>query len=301
VAPASEALADHDVSRALIASGVRRDRTPDALAGDDVVVTGGSEGIGHAVAAELTGRVRRLTLLARNADKLRRAADALRCEWLATDVRDLSAAAADRLAGASLLVCCAGEITPGRATELAPADYQRQMDVNFIGAVNCVAAALPSMLARRRGTVVLVSSTAALLGVYGYSAYGATKAAIANYAASLHAETAGTGVRVVVAYPPDTETPGLRRERSLRPPETEALAGAIAAQPAHRVARRLVDGVAAGRTRITFDATTAALIAYTGLLDRAFAAYGARKLRRLAPATTIAPHPVAPLGKEDPS
>lgn len=260
---------------------------PDAFGDDDVVITGGSEGIGYAVGALLVGRSRRVTLLARDPAKLTRATATLHCDGIATDVRDLSAEATARLAQCSLLVCCAGEMTPGRAGELKPADYQRQMNVNYIGTVNCVAAALPRMLARRAGTVVVFSSTAALLGVYGYSAYGATKSAIASYAASLRVELAGTGVRVVVAYPPDTETPGLVRERALRPPETEALAGTISVQPAGLVAQRLVSGVARGRDRITFDPTTAMLVAYNSLLDRLFSRYSAvvigraRRTRRI--------------------
>ncbi|MBV9090620.1 MAG: SDR family NAD(P)-dependent oxidoreductase [Mycobacteriaceae bacterium] len=259
-------------------------RTLGAFADQEAVITGGSEGIGYAVAAELAGCARRLTLLARDPEKLKRAAASLRSEWLAADVRSLSEVASSRLAQASLLVCCAGEMTPGRAAELTQADYQRQMDINFVGAVNCVRAALPHMVGRGGGTIVLVSSTAGLLGIYGYSAYGATKAAVANYAACLRAETASTGVRIVTAYPPDTETPGLRRERALRPAETEAIAGAIAAKSAQQVAARLVRGAARGQTRITFDATTAALVGYSSVIDRLFTAYSARRLRRIGAA-----------------
>lgn len=250
----------------------------DTFADDDVVITGGSEGIGYAVAAELSGRCRRLTLLARDPHKLAAAAQSLRCEWLATDVRRLSEEATGRLAQASLVVACAGEMTPGRATELMAADYQRQMDINFVGTVNCVRAALPHMVATGTGTVVLISSTAALLGIYGYSAYGATKAAVAHFAASLRTESSGTGVRVILAYPPDTETPGLQRERALRPAETEAIIGTIAAQPVQRVARRLVEGIARGRTRITFDPLTAALVGYRSVVDRLFETYCALRL-----------------------
>jgi 3-dehydrosphinganine reductase len=269
----------------------------DAFGDADVVITGGSEGIGYAVAALLVGRAGRVTLLARDPAKLARATSTLDCDGIAADVRDLGAEATSRLAQCSLLVCCAGEMTPGRAGELDPADYQRQMDVNYVGTVNCVTAALPSMLARRAGTIVVFSSTAALLGVYGYSAYGATKSAVASYAASLRVELAGTGVRVVVAYPPDTETPGLVRERALRPAETEALVGTIAAQPVGAVAQRLVSAVARGRDRITFDPTTAALVAYASVLDRLFSRYSAAVIGR----TRRARHADAPPRHEVPA
>lgn len=248
------------------------------------VITGGSEGIGYAVARHLSGRCASTTLLARDPQKLTHAADTLGCGWVASDVRALNDAATDHLAQATLLVACAGEMTPGRAHELDMDDYRRQMDINFLGAVNCVQAALPHMIARGSGTVVLVSSTAALLGIYGYSAYGATKAAIAHYGATLRAEHARTGVRIAVAYPPDTETPGLARERTLRPAETEAIVGAISAQSADRVGARLVRGLTRGRSRITFDPITTALVAQRSTVERVFEAYSARTLRHIHPA-----------------
>ncbi|MGC2654990.1 MAG: SDR family NAD(P)-dependent oxidoreductase [Mycobacterium sp.] len=251
-----------------------------AFIDDRVVITGGSQGIGYAIAAELTGRCRRLTLLARDGAKLGDAARLLGCDVCATDVRQLTPAAAAVLADCTLLVCCAAEMTPGRVGELGVDDYQRQMDINFVGTASSVKAALPAMLARRAGTIVLFSSTAATVGVYGYTAYGATKAAVASYAAALRAELRDSGVRVVVAYPPDTDTPGLQRERTLRPDETDAVAGAIKARPAAVVARRLVAALSTNTDTVTFDPTTAVMVWCSTFVDRIAAPYSQYLIRR---------------------
>jgi 3-dehydrosphinganine reductase len=252
----------------------------DVFADDRVVITGGSQGIGYAIAEALAGQCRQLTLLARDPGKLAAAAEALNCDACATDVRDLTPKASAVLAECTLLFCCAGEMTPGRASELIPADYQRQMDINFVGMANSVRAALPSMLARRAGTIVLFSSTAATVGVYGYTAYGATKAAVASYAAALRAELQDSRIRVVVAYPPDTETPGLVRERALRPEETAAIVGAIKPRPADAVARRLLAALSTGSGTVTFDLTTAVLVWCSTLVDRVFGPYSRLLIRR---------------------
>ncbi|MGH3551987.1 MAG: SDR family NAD(P)-dependent oxidoreductase [Mycobacterium sp.] len=252
----------------------------DAFADDRIAITGGSQGIGYAIAEALAGRCRQLTLLARDSGKLASAADALHCDVCATDVRDLTPTAAAALGDCTLLICCAGEMTPGRASELSSADYQRQMDVNFVGVANTVRAALPSMLARRAGTIVVFSSTAATVGVYGYTAYGATKAAVGSYAAALRAELRDTGIRVVVAYPPDTETPGLSRERALRPDETDAIVSAIKPRPADAVARRLLAALCTDTRTVTFDPTTAVLVWCSTLLDRVFGPYSRLLIRR---------------------
>ena len=207
---------------------------------EDVVITGGSQGIGLALATELAGRCRTLTLIARDAERLRQVTKKLHCEYVSADVSDLRALELPALANCSMLICCAAEVTPGRVTELTPDVFRRQMEVNFVGTANAVRNALPNMVNNGRGTIVLMGSTASLIGIYGYSAYGPTKAAINSYAASLRAELAGEKIRVVVAYPPDTETPGLAVERAIRPSETTAIVGTIKTKSAQYVAQRLL-------------------------------------------------------------
>ena len=248
---------------------------------ETIVITGGSQGIGLALATELAGRCRMLTLIARGTDRLRRAAETLQCDYVSADVCDTQALALPALANCSMLICCAGEITPGRVTELTPEVFQRQMDINFIGTTNAVRHALPNMVKTGRGTIVLMSSTASSIGIYGYAAYGPTKAAISSYAASLRAELAREGIRVVVAYPPDTETPGLEREKALRPPQTTAIVGTIKPKSAQHIAQRLLKKLDNPSDSITFDPLTALLVRHATVPDKLVQIYSRMILRRL--------------------
>jgi 3-dehydrosphinganine reductase len=109
----------------------------------------------------------------------------------------------------------------------------------------------------RRGHVVLVSSAAALTGVYGYGGYGPAKAGLRNLAEVLVAEH--PWLTVSVAYPPDTLTPGFARENRTKPPETAAVSALVKPVSAEHVARALVDGVERDRRTITADPATALL------------------------------------------
>ena len=89
------------------------------------------------------------------------------------------------------------------------------MEVDYFGTLHAVRAVVPSMIERQRGHLVLVGSTAALIGVFGYSAYAPAKYAVRGLAETLRVELAPHGIVVACVYPPDTKTPGLRpRERA---------------------------------------------------------------------------------------
>ena len=73
------------------------------------------------------------------------------------------------------------------------------------------------------GRIVLVSSQAGQIGVYGYTSYCATKFALKGLAESLQMELARDNIYVTVAYPPDTDTPGLAEENKTKPIETQLI------------------------------------------------------------------------------
>ena len=70
-----------------------------------------------------------------------------------------------------VLVTSAGYAHPGRFVDLDAAVFRDQMEVDYFGTLHAVRAVAPSMVERRRGHLVLVSSTVAFVGIYGYSAY----------------------------------------------------------------------------------------------------------------------------------
>jgi 3-dehydrosphinganine reductase len=140
------------------------------------------------------------------------------------------------------------------------------MEVDYFGTLHTVRAVVPTMTARRRGHLVLVSSTAALVGVFGYSAYAPAKYAVRGLAETLRPELAPVGITVACAYPPDTRTPGFDAENELKPPETAKISESIKPRDADTVALALVRGIEKDRLVITADFQTAALARAAGLL-----------------------------------
>lgn len=245
-----------------------------ALNDAHVVITGASEGIGRAIAEGALARGARVSLIARRTEPLERAARELgpRASWAAADVRDRAAlrGAIDQLTERSgpcdVLVANAGYALPGRFWELPADEFATEMQVNYLGAVHAVAAVVDSMRARRRGHLCFVSSTAGLLGVYGYSAYSPTKFALRGLAETLRAELAPEGVSVSVVYPPDTDTPGFAKENEVKPAETAAISGTVKPVAAHEVAEAALKGVERNRFTITVDPMTSLLARGAGLM-----------------------------------
>lgn len=238
-----------------------------------VIVTGGSEGIGAAVAEAAIDRGARVSLVARGADRLEEVARRLGHDtgWAPADVADRAALTAaiehlvSRRGPCDVMVANAGYALPGRFWELPDDEFRAEMEVNYLGAVHAAAAVLPEMRRRRRGHLCFTSSTAGVIGVYGYTAYSPTKFALRGLAESLRAEVAPDGVRVSVVYPPDTDTPGFATENLHKPAETAAISGTIQPIPASKVAEGVVKGIERNRVAIFVDPTTAALARGSGL------------------------------------
>lgn len=239
-----------------------------------VIITGGSEGIGLAVAHEAVRRGARVSLLARRSDLLEAAANELGGDtrWASADVADRYATvtAISRLTGeqgpCDILFANAGYSRPGRFWELDPDEFRDEMAVNYLGAVHAAAAVVPSMRRRRRGHLCFTSSTAGLVGVYGFTAYSPTKFALRGLAESLRCELAPDGVSVSVLYPPDTETPGLTKEKTGKPRETEAISGTIEPMSAEKVAAITIRGIERNRFTICADPMTKLLAHASGLM-----------------------------------
>ena len=126
-----------------------------------------------------------------------------------------------------VLVTSAGSSHPGYFEQLDDAVFREQMDVDYFGTLHAVRAVVPSMIERGRGHLVTISSTAGLIGVFGYSAYGPAKYAVRGLAETLRPELAPHGIVVACVYPPDTRTPGFDAENELKPAETERISAAI--------------------------------------------------------------------------
>lgn len=265
------------------------------LAGAHALVTGGSEGIGLATAAALRARGARVSIVARDPERLAAARDRLGAAAVPADVTDpdgLAAAFAELRAAqgpVDVLVSCAGASEPGRFVDLDDGVFRRQWELNVAGTVRACRLVVPSMIERGRGHLVLLSSVAGFLGIYGFSAYAPTKFAVRGFGEALRGELAPHGVRVSIVYPPDTDTPGLRRERERTPAETAAISATIPPLPAERVAAAIVRGVERNRLHVTADPLSALLLRVAPLLDPLLRRIEDRTVRRVGGAGRGAP------------
>ncbi len=180
-----------------------------------------------------------------------------------------------------MLITSAGSSHPGYFERLDDAVFRDQMEVDYFGTLHAVRAVVPSMIERGRGHLVTVSSTAGLIGVFGYSAYAPAKFAVRGLTETLRCELAPHGIVVACAYPPDTRTPGLDAENALKPPETERISAAIKPRDVERVAHAIVHGIERNRLVITADAQTAALARASGLLGPYLRRTMDRKVRQV--------------------
>ncbi|HEX4530672.1 MAG TPA: SDR family oxidoreductase [Acidimicrobiia bacterium] len=243
------------------------------LANAHVVITGGSSGIGLETARLAVARGARVSLIARDAGRLAAAAADVGAAVAApADVTDAGAlataftAVTEANGPCDVLVTSAGSSHPGYFARLDDAVFRQQMDVDYFGTLHAVRAVVPSMIDRGRGHLVTISSTAGLIGVFGYSAYGPAKYAVRGLAETLRPELAPHGIVVACAYPPDTRTPGFDAESALKPAETARISAAIKPREAEHVARAIVTGIEKERLVITADVQTAALARAAGLL-----------------------------------
>lgn len=188
------------------------------LEGRAALITGGSRGIGRAIAIELAAHGANVVV---NYRRDRAAAEEVTAAAAEHGVRALSCQAdvadetqAARLVGFTVrelgsldvLVCNAGMLVTNLAALQTVADWQRTLELNLVGAFVCIRSAIPEMISARRGSIVCVSSLAADRGSPGLSSYAASKGGLNSLVRSLAVELGGKGIRVNAVAPGLIET-----------------------------------------------------------------------------------------------
>ncbi|MGF1511462.1 MAG: SDR family oxidoreductase [Myxococcota bacterium] len=232
------------------------------FAGKHVIITGGSSGIGLALAHQLAALRAKLSLVARREDMLEQARAAVKDAQPDTEVHvlpldvasegDVQARLPPHLEAhpVDMLINNAGIAKPGRFLEQEASDYREHMNINYFGMVHMTREVAPRLVERRSGHIANVGSLLSVMGIYGYSAYAASKFAMYGFSECLRAELRPFGVRLTMLLPPDTDTPQHTAELEIMPPETRAIAGNVKMLSAESVARSLLDGMAANRFEV---------------------------------------------------
>jgi len=176
-----------------------------------VVITGGSSGIGEALAYKFASEQAMVVIGARNTEGLKRVADKILSDggqavWLQTDVtkegdcKNLILKAVDTYGRIDILINNAGVSMRAIFKDVDLNVLKRLMDVNFWGTVYCTKHALPFLL-EQKGSVVGVSSVAGYKGLPGRTGYSASKFAMNGFMESLRIENLKTDLHVLMAFP----------------------------------------------------------------------------------------------------
>ncbi|MAQ18295.1 MAG: gluconate 5-dehydrogenase [Sandaracinus sp.] len=178
------------------------------LDGKVALVTGGSRGIGRAIADALRDAGAEVWVTSRTAEGAERAVRGTRLKGATCDVSDAAQVEAlfERVGDVDVLVCAAGLSSAGRASEVSPGEMRRMHEIHVLGALACAQRAHASMKARGGGSILLVTSVWGLAGQPGTLPYGAAKAALAHSVKVLALEWARDGVRVNGLAPGFVET-----------------------------------------------------------------------------------------------
>jgi len=206
------------------------------------VVTGGSSGIGAAIARTLARRGWRLVLLARGEERLREVAGEVGAEHEACDVADraevdrVAAVVRERHPAIRLLVNNAGIAGRGGFLDLEPEQIEQLVRTNYLGSVWCLRAFLPALEAGAPADVVNIASVAGTIAAGHSGPYSASKHAQIAFSRSVGVELAGSGVTVHTINPGLIDTPGFPNRSRFR----SRLLKRLVAEPelvAERVAR----------------------------------------------------------------
>jgi NAD(P)-dependent dehydrogenase (short-subunit alcohol dehydrogenase family) len=191
------------------------------------LITGGSSGIGLAIARMLRDEGYALTLASRRAEEVQAAAAELDAVAVAADVGDLDACERlvrehrERFGRLDVLVNSAGVGIAGTVEQLPAKHFDLQLGVNLRGLFLVTQAAIP-LLRESHGLIVNLASIAGTLPTPGLATYGATKAAVISLTRSLNEELDGDGVRAIALCPGFVDTPmaewsGLPGEEMIQP------------------------------------------------------------------------------------
>lgn len=235
------------------------------------VISGGSSGIGFAIAKQFVKRGGSVILLARQVDKLTHCQQELQTlcnlekqfvEISSVDLCDFDALLAtlqpvlDKHGTPDYAIHSAGVVYPAVFEKTSIDRFYWMMNTNYFAAVNLFQIMVPLMKARKSGHLVAMGSAASFLAIWGYSAYNGSKFAIRGLCDTLRSELKPYNVQVSIVFPPDTDTPQLAYENQFKPEITKEIAGTIQPLSPDFVAEKIIEGIIKKKYMIMPDTGT---------------------------------------------
>lgn len=252
------------------------------FAGNTIIITGGSSGVGRVLANKLVRRGANIALIARDFAKLENTAEEIRANMashqrvmtFSCDVTDAGAVETvfdtikREFGSPHILINSAGILREGYFEHQGPETFREVMDINFFGALHCIRTVLPYFKDNGGGRIINIASVAGLMGVFGYTAYCASKHALIGLTTALRAEMKPKNIDCHLVCPPEFDSPMVEAISAARTPENKLLTHTIPVTTADAVADEVLRGIEKNRFLI-IPGRTARLLT---TLDRYFPA-----------------------------
>ena len=223
-----------------------------------IYISGGSSGIGLAVAKLMAARGANVVIFARRQKTLDDARDEINqcrmiegqkihCQSLDVSqrkqVEEVLKKSVAEYGVPDVLINCAGRARPTYFEEISFEQFEETIKVDLYGVWNTISVLLPYMK-ERGGYIVNVSSIVGFLGNFGYTDYAAAKFGVIGLSEALRSEVKRYNIAVSVLCPPDTDTPGFVEENKTKPAETKVISAGAKLMKPEAVAEALLKGMA---------------------------------------------------------
>lgn len=248
--------------------------------GKKIIITGGSSGAGKKLAQRLINKGARLALVARDENKLSAVKKELltpgleesTIELYPCDVADSIAVEttfkriSEQMGTPDILINSAGVLREGYFENQSLETFREVMNINFFGTLHCIQSVLPYFKGNGGGRIVNICSVAGLMGVFGYSAYCASKHAVTGLTATLRSELKHQNITLHIVYPPEFDSPMVDDINTYRSEENRMLAKTIPKLSADQVADEIIKGIEKNRYEIITGIATRIVARFDKLL-----------------------------------